>query len=98
MNIFWLYFIARVALKVFKTGEKKDERSDEEEEDDVEEGEEEDGGKEKAREEEKKKLMAKNSTADAQAVGGGNGCLGKENQALASSTPDGSNGEIKKRK
>ncbi|KAL8671024.1 MAG: hypothetical protein Q9168_004456 [Polycauliona sp. 1 TL-2023] len=98
MNIFWLYFIARVALKVFKTGEKKDERSDdEEEEDDVEEGEE-DGGKEKAGE---RKLMAQNRTeaiADAKSVEGGNGYLGKENQALASNMTEGINGEIKKKK
>ncbi|KAI4136890.1 MAG: hypothetical protein L6R39_007574 [Caloplaca ligustica] len=33
INIFWLYFIVRVAVRVFRGGEKKDDRSDEEDED-----------------------------------------------------------------
>ncbi|KAL9000273.1 MAG: hypothetical protein Q9169_000990 [Polycauliona sp. 2 TL-2023] len=101
MNIFWLCFIARVALKVYKTGEKKDERSDDEEEEEV--------GDEKAVKEKEERaraseraLMAENSdkmAVDGEAVGGGaNGYLGNENQALASSMANGVNGDIKKRK
>ncbi|KAI4124470.1 MAG: hypothetical protein LQ338_004788 [Usnochroma carphineum] len=33
INIFWLYFIVKVGLRVYRDGVKKDERSDEEEED-----------------------------------------------------------------
>ncbi|KAL8865750.1 MAG: hypothetical protein Q9174_006717, partial [Haloplaca sp. 1 TL-2023] len=34
INIFWLYYIGRVAVRVMRGGEKKDDRSDDEEEDD----------------------------------------------------------------
>ena len=34
MNIFWLYYIGKVAVKVMRGGAKKDDRSDDEEEED----------------------------------------------------------------
>ncbi|KAI4185618.1 MAG: hypothetical protein L6R41_004021 [Letrouitia leprolyta] len=37
INIFWLYFIGKVAIKVWRGGAKKDERSDDEDEDEKEE-------------------------------------------------------------
>ncbi|KAL8847439.1 MAG: hypothetical protein Q9221_007508 [Calogaya cf. arnoldii] len=97
MNIFWMYFIVRIALRVLRTGEPKDERSDDEEE------EEEEGVKEnekKAREKERA-LMAEDSNATSvgdKAVEVANGHLGKENQAFRPSEPTHMNGEVKKRK
>ncbi|KAL8812921.1 MAG: hypothetical protein Q9200_000660 [Gallowayella weberi] len=53
MNVFWLYFIGKVALRVMRGGEKKDDRSD------VEEDEEEEGGEERERDSEKEKKKQK---------------------------------------
>ncbi|KAI4101585.1 MAG: hypothetical protein LQ339_004974 [Xanthoria mediterranea] len=105
MNIFWLYFIARVAVRVMKGGEKKDERSDDEDDEE----EEEEQVKEKARERERALMMAENAgkATSAAAVGSkddagaANGHLlpvgvGKENQNPT--TPNAMNGELKKRK
>ncbi|KAL8860706.1 MAG: hypothetical protein Q9178_002736 [Gyalolechia marmorata] len=97
MNLFWLYFIARVAVRVLSGGEKKDDRSDEEDED--EDGK--DEKEEKAREREKA-LMADNSKAVASATAldgkptGANGHLERETQAPV--TIPTINGEVKKRK
>ena len=74
INIFWLYFIAKVAVKVYKGGDKKDDRSDDEDEEDVEEE------KERMRKREREE-MERNRGKRVEVNGVvGNGVL-KENQA-----------------
>ncbi|KAI4204561.1 MAG: hypothetical protein LQ350_001111 [Teloschistes chrysophthalmus] len=95
INVFWLWYIAKVAVKVWRGGVKKDERSDDEEEDD-------EGEEEERREEERQQLLVDqqlrrelsgavaNGTVTNRAVPNGvmpNGRLGKENQAPPTTTP-----------
>ena len=82
---------------MWRTGEKKDERSDDE--DDYED-EEMKRNEEKAREKERA-LMAKHSNGvpvNGTPIGTANGYFGKENQALTSNAPTNMNGDVKKRK
>ncbi|KAL8770913.1 MAG: hypothetical protein Q9209_003564 [Squamulea sp. 1 TL-2023] len=93
MNIFWLFFIVRVAVRIMTGGEKKDDRSDEEGEDEGDEA-------EKARARERAQMAGDSKAAKATALDGkaveANGHLVKENQAPT--TVPSMNGEIKKRK
>ncbi|KAL8835765.1 MAG: hypothetical protein Q9170_003197 [Blastenia crenularia] len=90
INIFWLYFIAKVAVKVYKHGDKKDERSDEEEE------EEEKGEEEKRRERERGEMeRSKGKEVELNGKVVGNGSL-KENQAPVGVGAEA--GDVRKRK
>ncbi|KAL8717046.1 MAG: hypothetical protein Q9225_005682 [Loekoesia sp. 1 TL-2023] len=89
INIFWLYFILRVAVKVYRGGEKKDDRSDEEEEED---GEEE---KERLRAREREEMEKRKGWAGEMNGTVENGVL-KENQAPWGTTAAG--GEARKRR
>lgn len=100
MNLFWLYFIVKVALRVMRGGEKKDDRSDVD--DDEEEGEDE---REKAREQARKTLAEEKEKEKAMALEpegtNANGFAGKENRipiTATSANGEPVNGNIKRRR
>lgn len=94
INIFWLYFIGKVAIKVWRGGAKKDERSDEDDEDEKEEVE------KKAREKERAEMEWRREKGKGREVDGddvvGNGVL-KENQPPSSSSAVAATGDVRKR-
>ncbi|KAL8940499.1 MAG: hypothetical protein Q9216_002786 [Gyalolechia sp. 2 TL-2023] len=98
INIFWLYFIGKVSLKVWRGGAKKDERSDDDDE-------EEDGREEENRAREKERAEMEKEKGKGKEMGkveavGINGAVGngglKENQAPSSSSAVAS-GDVRKR-